>query len=92
MSYSANSDAAVDPGLSALVTILRFQDIGADPAQLRHRLGHCTVGVPEMLRCAKELGLKARAYKTNWKRLASTPMPSIAVAARWRFHHHRQGR
>jgi subfamily B ATP-binding cassette protein HlyB/CyaB len=79
MSYSANSDAAVDPGLSALVTILRFQDIGADPAQLRHRLGHCTVGVPEMLRCAKELGLKARAYKTNWKRLASTPMPSIAV-------------
>src|SRR5258708_3915610 len=79
MSHAGTSEAEADPGLSVLVTMLRFQDIGADPAQLRHRLGHCTVGVPEMLRCAKELGLKARAYKTNWKRLASTPMPSIAV-------------
>jgi ATP-binding cassette, subfamily B, bacterial HlyB/CyaB len=59
--------------------MLRFQGIGADPAQLRHRLGHGPVGVPEMLRCAKELGLKARSYHTNWTRLASTPMPGIAV-------------
>src|SRR5215475_8156177 len=79
MSSTWNSETAADPGLSAFVTVLRLQGIGADVAQLRHRLGHCTVGVPEMLRCAKELGLKARAYKTNWKRLASTPMPSIAV-------------
>src|SRR5215469_6967014 len=79
MSYSGNSEAAVDPGLSVLVIMLRLQGIGADAAQLRHRLGHHTVGVPEMLRCAKELGLKARSFKTNWKRLASTPMPGIAV-------------
>src|SRR5262245_46216487 len=80
MSYSANSEAAAaDPGLSVLVAMLRFHDVGIDPAQLRHRLGHRTVGVPEMVRCAKELGLKARSYKTNWKRLASTPMPGIAV-------------
>jgi subfamily B ATP-binding cassette protein HlyB/CyaB len=59
--------------------MLRFQGIGADPAQLRHRLGHSPVGVAEMLRCAKELGLKARSYNTNWARLASTPMPGIAV-------------
>ena len=32
-----------------------------------------------MLRCAKELGLKARACRTNWARLASTPLPAIAA-------------
>ena len=32
-----------------------------------------------MLRCAKELGLKARLYKTKWERLARIPLPGIAV-------------
>jgi subfamily B ATP-binding cassette protein HlyB/CyaB len=32
-----------------------------------------------MLRCAKEFGLKARACKTHWKRLAVTPLPAIAM-------------
>ena len=32
-----------------------------------------------MLRCAKELGLKARAPTTSWNRLASTPLPGIAA-------------
>src|SRR6266849_467189 len=79
MSHADNNEAAADPGLSVLVTMLRLQGIGADPEQLRHRLGHCMVGVPEMLRCSKELGLKARSYKTSWKRLAATPLPGIAV-------------
>jgi subfamily B ATP-binding cassette protein HlyB/CyaB len=79
MSDAANNEAAVDSGLSVLVIMLRLQGIGADAAQLRHRLGHHTVGVPEMLRCAKELGLKARSYKTKWTRLPSTPLPGIAV-------------
>src|SRR5215467_10513706 len=79
MSYAGNGEAAADPGLSALVTMLRLQGIGADAAQLRHHLGLHTVGVPEMLRCAKQLGLKARSYKTSWARLASAPMPGIAV-------------
>src|SRR5215472_325409 len=79
MSYAGNSEAAADPGLSVLLIMLRLQGIGADPAQLRHRLGHRAVGVLEMLRCAKELGLKARSYKTKWTRLPSTPLPGIAV-------------
>jgi subfamily B ATP-binding cassette protein HlyB/CyaB len=37
------------------------------------------VGVPEMLRCARELGLKAQSRATSWKRLASTPLPAIVV-------------
>jgi subfamily B ATP-binding cassette protein HlyB/CyaB len=70
---------AVDPGLAALVMLLRFHGIGADPEQLRHRLGQAGIGVADMLRCAKELGLKARAYRTNWGRLATTALPGIAV-------------
>ena len=46
--------------------------------QIAHRLGTNTIGAPEMLRCAKELGLKARACRTDWARLASTPLPAIA--------------
>src|SRR5215831_1943278 len=79
MSYAGNNEAAADQEVSVLVIMLRLQGIGADAAQLRHRVGHHTVGVPEMLRCAKELGLKARSYKTKWTRLPSTPLPGIAV-------------
>jgi subfamily B ATP-binding cassette protein HlyB/CyaB len=79
MSYADNGEAAADPGLAVLAIMLRLQGVGADSAQLRHRLGHHAVGVSEMLRCAKELGLKARSYKTKWTRLPSTPLPGIAV-------------
>jgi ATP-binding cassette, subfamily B, bacterial HlyB/CyaB len=68
----------MDQGLGVLVMLLRLQGIGADFEQLRHRFGD-TIGVPEILRCAKELGLKARCYRTDWKRLAVTPLPGIAV-------------
>jgi subfamily B ATP-binding cassette protein HlyB/CyaB len=67
----------LDPGLAVLVTLLRFQGIGADPEQIRHRMGGVPIGIPEMLRCAKDLGLKARARTTSWDRLARTPLPGI---------------
>jgi subfamily B ATP-binding cassette protein HlyB/CyaB len=70
---------STDPGLVALVMLLRYYGVGADAAQLRHRLGGIPVGVPEMLRCAKELGLKARQTTTNWDRLIYTPMPVVGV-------------
>src|SRR6266850_4798892 len=67
----------LDPGLAVLVTPLRFQGIGADPEQIRHRMGGIPIGIPEMLRCAKDLGLKARARTTSWDRLGRTPLPGI---------------
>ena len=67
-----------DPGLAALVMLLRCHGIGAESAQIRHRCGTVTIGITEMLHCAKDLGLKARAPTTNWDRLASTPLPGIA--------------
>jgi subfamily B ATP-binding cassette protein HlyB/CyaB len=78
---SAESESAspADPGLEALVTLLRIQGVAADAAQIRHSLGTNKIGAPEMLRCAKDLGLKARAYRTNWSRLARTPLPAIAA-------------
>jgi subfamily B ATP-binding cassette protein HlyB/CyaB len=50
----------VGPGLTALVMLLRFNGVGAEPGQIRHRFGTPQIGVPQMLRCARELGLKAR--------------------------------
>jgi subfamily B ATP-binding cassette protein HlyB/CyaB len=69
----------LDQGLVVLVTMLRFHGIGVDPEQLRHRVGGVPIGVSEMIRCAKELGLKARLSETNWARLTVTPLPGIAV-------------
>src|SRR5260370_14322157 len=66
-------------GLTALVMLLRFHGLSIDPAQIRHQFGTASIGVPEMLRCARQLGLKARESKTRWDRLARTPLPGIAA-------------
>jgi ATP-binding cassette, subfamily B, bacterial HlyB/CyaB len=67
-----------DSGIEALVLLLRLQGVSADAGEIRHRLGTDRIGVAEMLRCARELGLKARAVRTRWARLAATPLPAIA--------------
>jgi subfamily B ATP-binding cassette protein HlyB/CyaB len=59
--------------------LLRFQGLSVDPGQIRHQLGTDAIGVPEMLRCAHQLGLKARESRTRWDRLPRTPLPGIAV-------------
>jgi ATP-binding cassette, subfamily B, bacterial HlyB/CyaB len=78
---STESDGArpTDPGLAALVMLLGFHGLGADPDQIRHRFGGRPIGIAEILRCAKELGLKARSRVTSWERLASAPLPGIVT-------------
>jgi subfamily B ATP-binding cassette protein HlyB/CyaB len=66
-----------DPGLVALTSLLRFHGIGVDPQHLRHRFGGIPIGVPEMLRYAKQTGLKARVCKTTYDRLTKMPLPGI---------------
>src|SRR5262245_32935564 len=78
MSTAAEGARSADSGLEALVTLLHFQGVAADRGQIRHRLGTDKIGAPEMLRCAKDLGLKARACRTGWSRLGRTPLPAIA--------------
>jgi ATP-binding cassette, subfamily B, bacterial HlyB/CyaB len=70
-----------DPGLAALVMLLRFQGVGIDPEQIRHQFGGIPIGVPEMLRCAKGFGLKARSVTTKWERLAGMPLIGPATSA-----------
>jgi hypothetical protein len=57
--------------------LLRLNGIGADPEQIRHRFGGATIGIPEMLRCAKEF---ARPGTPEWvpvhsKRVGRKDMP-----------------
>ena len=59
--------------------MLRFQGLGVNPEQIRHQFGSVTIGLPEMLRCAKSFGLKARVSATTWSRLPTTPMPALAT-------------
>jgi subfamily B ATP-binding cassette protein HlyB/CyaB len=79
VSTATNSAKPADPGLDALVMLLHFQGVAASRSQISHRLGTSTIGAPEMLRCAKDLGLKARVYRTDGARLAKTPLPAIAT-------------
>ncbi len=79
-----DEDAAIDPAktesaLLALTILLRFNGVGAEPEQIRHQIGSSRIGVAEMLRCVKEMRLKAQLLSTCWERLASTPLPGIAV-------------
>jgi subfamily B ATP-binding cassette protein HlyB/CyaB len=78
MSADTGSTRRVDSGLEALVTLLHFQGVAADREQIRHRLGTDKIGASEILRCAKDLGIKARSCRTRWSRLAQTPLPAIA--------------
>ena len=68
-----------ESGLVAVAILLRCHGIAADPEQIRHRMGAAKLGVTEILRCAKEFGLKARAQRSSWDRLAVTPLPGIAL-------------
>src|SRR5260370_41508773 len=66
-----------DPGLAALVMLMQFKGVAAEPAQIAHRFGRVPIGVTEMLRCAKDFRLKARVVRTRWTRLAGSPVPAI---------------
>ncbi|WP_441279246.1 type I secretion system permease/ATPase [Tardiphaga sp. 172_B4_N1_3] len=85
MREGIQSDTPLDEGLIALVMMLRFQGLSIDPERIRHQFGKKSIGVVEMLRCAKELGLKARVIRSNWTRLSKIPMPAIAVLKNGKF-------
>lgn len=67
-----------DTGLVSFILLLRFLGIAADPQQIQHQLGGAVCGITEMLRCAKQLELKARVIESDWERLGKTALPAIA--------------
>ena len=81
---SQSTGSSDQRGLAALVMLLRFQGLSVDPGQIRHQFGTDAIGVPEMLRCAKELGLKARVARpggTGCRARHCPASPSCATAA-----------
>ncbi|WP_296747226.1 type I secretion system permease/ATPase [Mesorhizobium sp.] len=78
MSANAESLPSSDPGLVALVLLVRLNGVAVDEEQVRHRFAGRVIGTREMLRCARDLGLKAQARRTDWRRLLGTPLPGIA--------------
>jgi len=74
-----------DTGLDCLTLLLRFHQVAIDPAQIAHQLAGEAVGATEMLRCAKQLKLKARAVTTTWDKLAKLPLPAIVELKDGRF-------
>src|SRR4051794_27711583 len=71
-------DSSSSTSVEALVLLLRFLELAADPAQIRHRYGAARFGSPEILRCAKDLKLRARAIAADWSKLSKTPLPALA--------------
>jgi ATP-binding cassette, subfamily B, bacterial HlyB/CyaB len=66
-----------DTGVECLTLLLRFHQIAIDPAQIAHQFAGASIGVAEMLRCAKQLKVKARAIRSTWAGLAKLPLPAI---------------
>lgn len=75
---SSASVESADSGLACLVLLLRSLGIPADAEQLRHHAGGAAYGVAEMLRRARELGLKARVVGRDWSWLEKASLPAIA--------------
>jgi subfamily B ATP-binding cassette protein HlyB/CyaB len=77
MSVPDSTASNVTTGIPALVLMLRFYGIAIDARQLVHQYGGI-IGETGILRCAKDLRLKARAVQSDWQRLQKTPLPAIA--------------
>src|SRR5215831_12849022 len=73
------TSAPNDPGLAALAMLLRIHGIAVESEQIQHRMGAGPIGVTEIVRCSRQFGLKARASKSKWGRLSTTPLPAIAA-------------
>ena len=80
MSDGVVAESEMDTGLASLVLLLKFLGLAVDPEQIRHQYSKAGVpiSVTDMLRCSKQLGVKARSIKTKWKRLSKLHLPAIA--------------
>ena len=71
----------LDTGLACLIMLARFHAVAADPDQLAHefKTEGQPFGVADILLAAKKLGLIAKPVKPSPQRLATTPLPAIAM-------------
>ncbi len=69
-------------GLEALCTLARLHLVAADPAQLRHQLGHTAsepTSTADLLQVTRLLGLRAKLVRCPAARLALVPLPALAL-------------
>ena len=81
---SLSEPASCMPGLAALCLVAKLHHIAAEPAHLAHRMGWPPSHRPtpdDLLRGARQLGLKARLTRTTAERLPLTPLPALALLA-----------
>ncbi len=78
---------SIDAGLYSFITIARFHNIPADPAQISHALAIGKEGMLEadILRAAKEFKLKAKASDVSFASLAKLPLPAIVGFKKEKF-------
>ncbi len=77
-SLPAAERPAAEINIDAFALLLRFHELAVGPAQIRHQFGGAVFGTPEILRCAKQLHLKARASATDWPGLGRASLPALA--------------
>jgi subfamily B ATP-binding cassette protein HlyB/CyaB len=68
-----------DSGLLSLMMMAGLHGIAADPAQLKHAYGQETFTSQIILLAAKKLGLTAKLIKQVPDRLATAPLPAVAI-------------
>jgi ATP-binding cassette, subfamily B, bacterial HlyB/CyaB len=85
-------ETALNTGLQCLAPLLRFHQVSVDSAQIAHQFSGASIDVPEMLRCAKDLKLKARAVTESWAGLMKSPLRAIIEPRKHRriIEHHRK--
>lgn len=71
---SAGGSSPADPALASLCALLALHNIAADPAQLRHELGHDDpLSAGDLIRLAKRFaGVRAREKAVDWTGLMTT--------------------
>ena len=75
------NEHTTDTGLACLVMMAKFHGVAADPHQLAHEFADHGVnfGVSDVLLAAKSLQLRAKRVVVSATRLATTPLPAVAV-------------
>lgn len=69
----------IDSGLRAFIVIANFHGVMADPEQIRHALAIGSEGMSKLdiLKAAREHGLKAKQAKVRYKKLQKLSLPAI---------------
>ncbi len=80
MPHNIQPEQAVDTGLVSLIIIARYFGVAAELEQLKHKFttSQTSTASAELVRAARSVGLKARAVRSEWRKLQKTPLPALA--------------